>query len=363
MDPLTHVAAGVSLSRLLRFPAPRKAAWLAAGFALLPDVDFLLLLVDRLSYLRHHRGLTHSVFLLPLFALLGGLLARRLGGREWFRPAVLLGILVVGSHLLLDVFTSYGTQLLSPFSRQKFTLDLLFIVDIYLLLILLPGAVAGFWGSARRWPAVLSLSLAMGYIGLVGWYQHEALRQARQLFGPEAVSVAALPQPLSPRRWHLVATLPGAWRQAFVELPWLAATPTPVTNPHREVTVVSASPPRAPELRWQPPQEAVVVRWPAVTLDQTPDPEAAWLLGRFLEFARFPQLAVVERQGPTLSATWVDLRFSLPGAAYPFSLTLELDGEGRLVDYDWGRGRRWGGFSRAATAALGGSEESGGEGG
>ncbi|MEJ5329960.1 MAG: metal-dependent hydrolase [Desulfobaccales bacterium] len=363
MDPLTHVTAGVGLSRLLRSPAPRRAALLAAGFALLPDADFLLLFIDRVSYLRHHRGLTHSLFMLPVLALLGGLLARWLGGRQWFRPAVLLGVVVLASHLFLDVLTSYGTQLLSPFSRQKFTLDLLFIVDIYLLMILAPGAVAGFVGGTRRWPAVLSLSLALGYLALVGWYHSEALRQARQLFGPEAVSVAALPQPFSPRRWHLVATLPEEWREAFVELPWRAADPAPGNHPPRVVTVRPAFPPRVPEVSWRPPAEAVVLSWPAQRLDQTPAPEAAWLLSRFLEFARFPQLAVVEQHPGFTSATWVDLRFSLPGAAFPFALTLDLDEQGRLVDYDWGRGRRWGVFTRPKTVALEGPQEALGDGG
>lgn len=360
MDPLTHVAAGVGLSRLLRTPAPRRAALLAAGFALLPDVDFLLLFIDRVSYLQHHRGLTHSLPMLPVLALLGGLVARGLGGREWFRPAALLGVVVLASHLFLDALTSYGTQLLSPFTRQKFTLDLLFIVDIYLLMILAPGAVAGFLGHARRWPAVFSLSLAMGYLALVGWYHHEALRQARGLFGPEAVSVAALPQPFSPRRWHLVATLPEEWREAFVELPWRAANPTPGNPSPRLVTVRPGFPPRVPDLSWRPPVEAVILRWPALKLEQPTAPEAAWLLSRFLEFARFPQLAVVEQHPGFTSATWVDLRFSLPGSAFPFALTLDLDEQGRLVDHDWGRGRRWGVFTRPKTAALEGPQGDGG---
>ncbi len=363
MDPVTHIAAGVGLSRLLRTPAPRRAALLAAGFALLPDLDFLLLFVDRVSYLRHHRGLTHSLLLLPVWALMGGMLARGLGGREWFRPAVHLGLLVLASHLFLDVLTSYGTQLLSPFSRRKFTLDWLFIIDPWLLLILAPGAVAGFLGSARRWPAALSLGLAAAYLALVGFWQQEALRQARRLFGPEALEVAALPQPLSPRRWHLVAALPGEWREAFVALPWRGGESGLGDPPPRVVTVQPAFPPRMPAITWRPPGEALVLRWPALRLETDPAPEAAWLLGRFREFARFPQLAVVERHGGTLSATWVDLRFSLPGAAFPFALTLDLDGQGRLVDYDWGRGRRWGIFTRPSAAALAGPEEAWGEGG
>mgnify|MGYP001026931706 CR=1 FL=1 len=356
MDPLTHIAAGVSLSRLIHSPAPRVAAAAAVGFALLPDLDFVLLFVDRVSYLRHHRGLTHSLFALPVWALLGGLVAWRLGGRRWFTPTVLVGLAVLASHLLLDAATSYGTQLLSPFTRQKFTLDLLFIIDLYLWLILAPGLITGWMRRAPAWPAALSVLLATAYLGLCAWYHQEALGVARRLFGPEARTVAALPQPFSPRRWHLVATLPGEWRAAFVTLPWLPAG-SPPPNPPRQVTVLPAFPPRTPEIPPGPPEEAVVLRWPARRLEIPVAPEAAWLLERFREFARFPQLAAVERHPGHWSATWVDLRFGLPGAPFPFALTLDLDDQGRLVDYDWGRGRRWGMFSRASTAALDSSRD------
>jgi inner membrane protein len=329
----------------------------------LPDLDFVLLFLDRVSYLRHHRGLTHSLFALPVWALVGGLVAWRLGGRRWFTPTLLLGLAVLASHLLLDVATSYGTQLLSPFSRQKYTLDLLFIVDIYLLMILAPGLLTGFLRRSPVWPAAVSVLLATAYLGLCGWYHQEALAAARRLFGPEAQAVAALPQPFSPRRWHLVASLAGEWRQAFVELPWRAQNPAPGNHPRRELTVRPDFPPRAPEVSWAAPTEAVVLRWPERRLETPVAPEAAWLLDRFREFARFPQLAAVARHLGTISATWVDLRFSLPGGAFPFALTLDLDEQGRLVDYDWGRGRRWGIFSRPNTAALQTPEEVLGDGG
>lgn len=349
MDPLTHVAAGVGLSRFIAAPAPRLGALAAVGFALLPDLDFVLLFLDRVSYLRHHRGLTHSLAALPLFALLGGLLAWRLGGRRWFKPIFLLGTLVLASHLLLDGATSYGTQLLSPFSRRKFSLDLLFIVDPYLTLILGTGALAAvLWPHWRRL-AALSLGLAGGYLLLCAFYQHHALELAHRLGGPETVRVAALPQPLSCRRWHLVAASPAGLRETFVELPWWPGGAS--LNHLTEVTALPEAPPRTPDVPFGPPQNLLVVIWPPRDLPVVPAPEAARYLNLFLEFARFPHLAVVEHLPGLVSATWVDLRFSLPGGAFPFALTLDLDHQGRLVTYDWGRGRRWGWFSRPKAAA------------
>jgi inner membrane protein len=169
MDPLTHTAAGVAIARLI--PAPSRKWGLLAGvaFALLPDIDFLFIFVDRLSYIRYHRGLTHSLLALGLFALLGAWAGRRLGGARWFRPLLGLGVAVLGSHLLLDVATSYGTQVLSPFSRHKFALDWLFIIDPYFTLMLLIGAAgAAFTPTRERLLATLSLGLASGYFLLCG---------------------------------------------------------------------------------------------------------------------------------------------------------------------------------------------------
>ncbi len=351
MDPLTHIAAGVGLSRLIPAPHPRWAALAGLGFALLPDVDFLLIFLDRIKYLQHHRGFTHSLVALPLFALLGGLLAWRLGGRRWWRPMFLLGLLVLASHLLLDGATSYGTQLLNPFSRQKFTLDLLFIIDPYLTLLLIPGALGAVLLPKRPQVAVLSLLMAGGYLTLCAWHQHQALALARQLGGPQAVKAAALPQPFSCRRWHLVAETPAGLREAFVELSWQPAVNRRGLGRLREVTALLASEPRTPEVPFGPPQDLVVVNWPRLDLGVEPIAEAASLRERFLEFARFPHVARVIRLPGLVEATWVDLRFSLPGNGFPFALTLTMEEDGRLVAGDWGGGRR-GLYSRPKTASL-----------
>jgi membrane-bound metal-dependent hydrolase YbcI (DUF457 family) len=322
----------------------------AAGFALLPDLDVFLILFDHVSYLRHHRGLSHSLLIQPGFALLGGLLAWRLGGRRWLRPMFLLGLAVLASHLLLDTATSYGTQLLSPLSRRKFTLDLLFIIDPWLTLMLLPGVAAAARRQAPRELTALSLGLSAGLLLVCGFYHHEALKLARQIGGPEAVKIAALPQPFSWRRWHLLTDSPAGLREAFVELPWLPGKDRPGLGPHAQVSPLPASEPRTPEVAFGPPGELVVVHWPHRTLGVELSSQAAGFLELFQEFARFPHLAAAARHHGRVSATWVDLRFSFPGQAFPFALTLDLDQQGGLVAWDWGGGRRWRVFSQPRAA-------------
>ena len=94
-----------------------------------------------------------------------------------------MGLAVLASHLLLDLATSYGTQILFPFSRQRFTLDWLFIIDPYLTGLLLAGAVAALWSVAwGRQVGTLFLAAAGVYFLLCGFYHHQALTLARQVF-------------------------------------------------------------------------------------------------------------------------------------------------------------------------------------
>lgn len=343
MDPITHVATGLALSQFV--PAPSRAVAALAGvlYALLPDLDYVLTFNDRLSFLRHHRGFTHSLTAILLFVCLGAGLGRLLGGPRWFRPLLLIGILVLASHLILDLATSYGTQILSPFTRVKFTLDWIFILDPYFTGLVVVGAAAALWSAGRgRTIAAVCLSLAGVYLLLCGFYHHQALNLAQRVFQASAprATLAALPQPFSPRRWHLLAVTPGEIRQAFVELAyWPGGENFP---PAQEILVQqnSRTPPQVPAAPYRPPSALEVYRWrsapsPPVTL---PD-EAHGLLDIYLEFSRFPLLAAREQEAGELALTWLDLRFSVPGRQLPFVLDLRLDQKGRLAFWQIGGGQ------------------------
>src|SRR5207248_1001864 len=59
--------------------------------------------------------------------------------------AILVAVSIIGAvlHVLMDLPTSYGTRLLSPFDWRWFAIDLMPIVDIYLLIALAAGLVFG----------------------------------------------------------------------------------------------------------------------------------------------------------------------------------------------------------------------------
>jgi inner membrane protein len=344
MDPLTHVATGIALSQFVPSPSRAWAALAGLFFAVLPDLDYVLIFNHRLSYLKHHRGFTHSVPALFLFALAVAGLGRLLGGPRWFRPLLVIGVLVLASHLFLDWTTSYGTQLLNPFTRAKFTLDWMFIIDPYLTALLALGALATLisagWG---RTLGAACLGLAGAYILLCGFYHHQALNLARQVF-PETIgdrpTLAALPQPLSPRRWLLMAAAPGAIRQAFVELPYWPLGVQARARPEIPLSSDSQAPLRVPPATYRPPGDLEVFRWPAASSPATAlDPEARRILATYLEFSRFPLLVANDPAAHGLTLTWLDLRFSVPGRTIPFVLQLQVDQGGHLAAWRLGGAR------------------------
>jgi inner membrane protein len=341
MDPLTHVVTGVALSQFVSAPS---RAWAAAAgflFAILPDLDYVMRFDSRLSYLKHHRGFTHSLFALFLFVFLVAGVGRLLGGPRWFRPLLVMGFMVLASHLFLDWATSYGTQLLNPFTRAKLSLDWVFIIDPYLTALLAAGALAALisagWG---RTLGAACLSLALVYILMCGFYHHQALNLARQVYklsSDDNAALAALPQPFSPRRWLLVAATPVEVRQAFVELPYWplgGAVPPPTEIPVRQDFRTLN---QVPAAQYRAPAALEIYRWqaapsPAATLT----PEFRRLLDIYLEFSRFPILVANDHVPGGVMLTWLDLRFSVPGRSIPFVLQVNLDQSGRLTAFQIG---------------------------
>ena len=74
MDTLTHALSGALLARATaRADAPPRSMprRIAAGFfaCAFPDIDFVVSFFGPIEYLTHHRGATHSILLLPFWAL------------------------------------------------------------------------------------------------------------------------------------------------------------------------------------------------------------------------------------------------------------------------------------------------------
>ncbi len=219
MDNLTHTLTGLALARAGLGRTTRGGTLAVALAANLPDVDIVFGLQSTAAYLQHHRNLSHSIVGAPLLAF-GLAVLLRLCYREarfaWLLAASLVGVSV---HVFMDLWTSYGTRVLAPFDGTFYAWDLVFIVDPLLLLLLLATLLATLRMPQTAQIAALGLGLAMAYVGGRAVLHAQARDEAvARVPGGAVARAVALPDPLDPFRWRVIADTGSAYWTGEVAL-------------------------------------------------------------------------------------------------------------------------------------------------
>ncbi|WP_430612338.1 metal-dependent hydrolase [Flavobacterium sp. JP2137] len=132
MDSLTQIVLGAAIGNAVLGKKLKNRAVLYGAIAgTIPDLDVVLgLFLDPIYALEIHRGLSHSFLFATLFALVFGYALHRwerhrgVSFKEGF-SLVLWGLV---THSFLDVFTTWGTQLLWPWNFS-FAFKSIFVVD------------------------------------------------------------------------------------------------------------------------------------------------------------------------------------------------------------------------------------------
>jgi inner membrane protein len=148
LDNLTHTLTAVALSQAGLNRKTRFATLAVIAGANLPDIDVVTWADSTATYLKYHRGITHSLLGVVVLGILAGVLlyyagrrARpgRAGSHADARWLVVCGLVGTGSHLLLDFTNAYGVRPFLPFSGRWYAWDIMFILDPVLLLLLMVG--------------------------------------------------------------------------------------------------------------------------------------------------------------------------------------------------------------------------------
>ena len=227
MDTLTHALSGALLARAT---APKDAAprsvprRVAAGFfaCAAPDLDFVIGFAGPVEYLLTHRGVTHSLVLLPAWALLvSWILAKILREPGGWRALYGVTALALFAHIVGDLITSFGTMILAPLSDWRSALGTTFIIDLWFSGIILAGLVLSAVFFKSRIPAVAASVVLAGYVG----FQYIEKQRALDLGVEYARSVAirdaritAHPRPVSPFNWTVFVSDEETHRFAHVNL-------------------------------------------------------------------------------------------------------------------------------------------------
>ena len=100
-----------------------------------PDLDVIFMTLGKRFYLKHHQGITHSVILAPLYALLLSIVLLMPLGEWWQMEVYLAALAGIYIHILLDWFNTYRIALLSPFIKKRYSLDAVFFIDSVALML------------------------------------------------------------------------------------------------------------------------------------------------------------------------------------------------------------------------------------
>lgn len=180
MDPLSQAVVGAVVAGCVAKPQTIKPALMLGAIAgMAPDLDvFIRDPQDPLLFLEYHRQFTHALAFIPVGAALVTLLVwplfrRRLSVTSIYRFCF-AGYL---THGLLDACTTYGTQLLWPFSTTRVAWDIISIVDPLFTLTLIFCAVLSLKKPDGRWP-LLGLMWIGFYLGFGEWQRQRVTEAA-----------------------------------------------------------------------------------------------------------------------------------------------------------------------------------------
>jgi inner membrane protein len=294
VDNLTHTLTGLALARVGIAKRVEGAALTLVLANNLPDLDLVSGLGGTVSYLEHHRAISHAFPASPFLAAgLAIVLSRWPGSKRRFLPTFILACLGVALHIFWDLWTSYGTRIFLPFDPTWYSLDWVFIVDPVFLLLLI-GACWMRTDTGKRSAALL----ACAYIGLRAGAHSMALGQAESLAGSEFTKVRAMPDPLSLNKWRFIASSDETFATGYV--PAFGTARSKVTFP-------------------RVPQGAVALR-------VATESRAARV---FLDFSAFPRFET-RKDGDLTLMIWRDLRFA-DRRADGFLCEVKVDASGRIV--------------------------------
>ncbi len=208
MDTITHSLVGYAVARSGISKITGKTGVIVGVIAsIFPDIDIIPgLFFGPEFHIRIHRSFTNSLFLWPLFSFAIAFFASRISQkRDWFRIFFLIAFLEIGVHTLLDLLTSYGTMILSPFYNKRFCLDILFVIDPWFSIIFILALIFSWRYSHISKYIVRSAIIIGGIYILFCAFNHEmALKFTQRICQERDIAyynISAIPQPLSPFHW------------------------------------------------------------------------------------------------------------------------------------------------------------------
>lgn len=299
MEPVTHFLTGACIGRA-GFNRKTAYATLAAVLAAeAADLDVLWTFAGPVDVLKHHRGITHTFWAVPVVAgvvvgavwMLDRWLKRPRRNVETTEQPIHWGWLYLTacvaalSHLLLDWTNNYGVRPFFPFNPRWYAGSFMFIAEpvmwALLFLALFMPWVLGLADReigvrkqrfrGRGW-AIFAL-VGMLMLGCWRWAEHAralVMVGSTQISTEPVLRVAAEPYMVNPWRWHAIVETPSLYQTAEIN----TRTGSIDSDPLRDV-IDKPTDTAAVEAAKQTPLGRVYLDWGAWAVVREVGPEPA----------------------------------------------------------------------------------------
>lgn len=213
MDSISQFVLGAAIGEaVLGKKIGNKALLWGAAAGTIPDLDVLFNpILDQISRIAFHRGISHSFFGICILApLIAWFVHKWYKGEaasyfDWFK----LFFWAMITHPMLDTFTTYGTQLWLPFSDKREALCSIFVADpIYTVPLIL--SFIFIWrrhpqSVKRRWINYAALGFSTAYLLFTVYNKSQvihAFTESAQAKGIAFTEIFASPTPLNNVLWY-----------------------------------------------------------------------------------------------------------------------------------------------------------------
>lgn len=200
MDTGTHFVMGITLGGLaISDPVVAQSTETAQCVLIAtvigsqaPDIDTILKIKNNAVYIRNHRGITHSIPAIIIWPLLIIAVFYPLFPEANLFHLWIWTFLSVFLHVFVDIFNSYGTQALRPFSKKWIALGWINTFDPIIFVIHSIGIIGWLLGGDPRviFPFVYTI-LILYY--LLRYFTQQSIYHAVQRMFPDAEKIIIAP--------------------------------------------------------------------------------------------------------------------------------------------------------------------------
>lgn len=242
MDSLSHVAMGAGLGAIaLSHPelltagadVPADKAWIVFLACIIgaffPDIDVILKLLGQSRFLAIHRAMSHSILVVALSALGLTILFVNILPVLVFWKLLVLMLLAVGTHVIMDIFNNYGTQVLWPFKKKWYALSYTNTADsiihiLYALGFIIYGALyfanSSDFDQMRKYGIVIFSIIAIaivGYLISIFVLRKKLHQKLREKYVGNTIQKIVIVSRMLPQKFKYIVETPEKYFVGFID--------------------------------------------------------------------------------------------------------------------------------------------------